>query len=216
MTPLVDDRAEPAVRGVLHRPLDSGRDGLVLSHGAGADHDSPLLRAVAEAFAARGLTVLRCDLPFRQSRRRGPPSPRSAPRDREGLRRALEVLRARCPGRLLLGGHSYGGRQASLLVAEAPGVADGLLLLAYPLHPPGRADHARVAHFPRITTPTLFVHGTADPFGTMDELNAARRLMPAPSRVIRVEGGRHDLRVPGTAPWAFAVEAAALLLAPAV
>jgi predicted alpha/beta-hydrolase family hydrolase len=189
----VDDTGDVPVRGALHRPTPPGIDVLVLTHGAGGDHEAPVLRAVAEAFATRRTTVLRCDLPFRQARSKGPPAPGGAARDRAGLRRAVELMRARCPGRVLLGGASYGGRQATLLVAEQPGLVDGLLLLAYPLHAPGRPEAPRAEHFPKIRTPSLFVHGTRDPFATIDELDAARATLGAPSALFRVEDAGHDL-----------------------
>src|SRR5690242_19389885 len=100
--------------------------------------DTPLLVAVAGAFADRGVWVLRCNLPYRQARPNGPPSPSGAARDREGLRAALAVLRARATGRAFLGGHSYGGRMASMLVAAEPSLVRGLLLQSYPLHAPGK------------------------------------------------------------------------------
>jgi uncharacterized protein len=197
----VDDAGDVAVRGTLHRPPGPAADVLVLTHGAGGDQNAPLLRAVAEAFAARGTTVLRCDLPFRHARARGPPSPAGAARDREGLRRAVELMRARCPGRVLLGGASYGGRQATMLAAEHPGLVDALLLLAYPLHAPGRPDAPRAAHFPAIRTPALFVHGTRDPFATVDELERARAALGGASALLAVEGAGHDL-ARGVGPFA--------------
>ncbi len=160
-----------------------GGDGLVLTHGAGGSADTPLLVAVAEAFAARGVTVLRCDLPYRQARPRGGPSPAGAERDREGLRASLRVLRNRVSGRLFLGGHSYGGRQASTAA---------LLLQSYPLHPPGRPLVLRTAHLPDLSVPTLFVHGTTDPFGSLAELDKARALIPGQTALLKVNGG-HDL-----------------------
>jgi uncharacterized protein len=181
---------DPSVRGVLHRA--SGADGFVLTHGAGGNKEAPLLVAVAAAFAARGVTVLRCDLPFRQARPRGAPSPAGATRDRDGLRAALAVLRPRLSGRLFLGGHSYGGRMASMLLADEPSLATALLLQSYPLHPPGQPHRLRTEHLPRLHVPTLFVHGTKDPFGTPDELEKARTLIPAPTRILSVNGG-HDL-----------------------
>src|SRR5690606_34320270 len=108
------------------------RAGLVLTHGAGANCQSFLLLAIAQAFAAAGVLVLRCDLPFRQRRPKGPPFPGEAAGDREGLRRAIGTIREIAPVPALLGGHSYGGRQASMLAAEDPSVADALLLLSYP------------------------------------------------------------------------------------
>jgi uncharacterized protein len=159
-----------------------------------------MLVVLAAALAARGLAVLRCDLPYRQARRTGPPHPADAARDREGLRRAVEVLRRRYPGRIFLGGQSYGGRQASMLAAEEPGLADALLLLSYPLHPPGRATLLRTAHFPRLRTPAFFAHGSADPFGSVGELEAARGLIPAHSALIVIEGAGHGLGRGGRAP----------------
>jgi predicted alpha/beta-hydrolase family hydrolase len=148
---------------------------------------------VAEAVAARGVLVLRCDLPYRQARPSGPPRLADAPRDREGLREAVAAVRARGAGRVFLGGHSYGGRQASMLAAEDPAVTDALLLLSYPLHPPARPGAPRTAHFTALRTPALFVHGTRDPFGSIDELRAALALVPAPTRLHVVEGAGHDL-----------------------
>jgi len=180
---------DPPVRGVLHPAGSRGADGLVLTHGAGGNADAPLLVAVAEAFVARGITVLRCDLPYRQARSRGGPSPAGAARDRQGLRAAL---RERVSGRLFLGGHSYGGRQASMLLAAEPARASALLLQSYPLHPPGRPQNLRTAHLPDLRVPTLFVQGTADPFGSLAELDTARALIPGRTALLNVSGG-HDL-----------------------
>ena len=202
---------DAAVRGVLHWPSAPTGDGVVLAHGAGANRESPVLRAVATAFAAQGIAALRIDLPFRQARPKGPPSPAWAERDREGLRRALAALARRCPGRLVLGGHSYGGRQASMLLADAPGLAQGLLLLAYPLHPPGRPERRRTEHLITLRTPTVFVHGTRDPFGFIDELDEARGMMPGPTRLLAVRDAGHDLGARADA--AFAKAAVAELLA---
>ena len=183
----------PVVHGVLHLPATSASEGLVLTHGAGSSSESPLLVALAGALAARGVAVLRCDLPFRQARALGPPSPAGAERDRAGLRAALSALSRRGFPRVSLGGHSYGGRQATLLAAEDPGVAEALLLLAYPLHPPTRPTELRLAHFPRLRTPALFVHGTADPFGTEAELRGALALIPAPVTLHIEPGAGQDL-----------------------
>jgi len=188
----VDVSGDPSVRGVLHAGASSATDGLVLTHGAGGNKDAPLLVAVAEAFTARGVTVLRCDLPYRQARPRGAPSPAGAARDREGLRAALTLLRTKITGRLFLGGHSYGGRQASMLLAAEPTLASALLLQSYPLHPPGRATALRTAHLPQLRVPTLFVHGITDPFATPAELESARALISGPTRVLSINGG-HDL-----------------------
>ena len=192
--PFVDDAAAPPVRGMLHpAATDAADDALVLAHGAGGNRDAPLLVAVATMFAACGLTVLRCDLPFRQARAQGPPAATSAARDRAGLERAVLAMRARVSGRVFLGGHSYGGRQSSMLAAEQPALAAGLLLLSYPLHPPRRPEAARTAHFAFLRTPALFVHGSRDPFGSLEAVREALRLIPAPTALVAVEGAGHAL-----------------------
>jgi uncharacterized protein len=184
---------ETAVRGTLHAPAGTPAAGLVITHGAGSSSDSPLLVALADALADRGVVVLRCDLPFRQARRHGPPSPGGAARDRAGLRAAVAALARTGVPHVSLGGHSYGGRQASLLAAEDPAAAPALLLLSYPLHPPKRPEDRRTAHFPRLRTPALFVHGTADPFGSVAELEGALALIPAPVTLHVVPDVGHDL-----------------------
>jgi uncharacterized protein len=183
------------VRGFLHRAVAPAGDALVLTHGAGSNCRAPLLVAVAEAFAAGGFWVLRCDLPYRQARPYGPPFRGDAERDREGLRSAAAALRAASSGiaRLFLGGHSYGGRQASMLAAESPEAASGLLLLSYPLHPPHKPSDLRTAHFPALRTPALFVHGTRDPFASSEEIESALKLIPAATFLLSVEGAGHDL-----------------------
>jgi predicted alpha/beta-hydrolase family hydrolase len=187
---------EQPVRGFLH-PAPHASAGLVLTHGAGGNCNAPLLVALAESFSATGITVLRCDLPFRQKRTHGPPSPASAAHDQEGLKRAITVLRKLVfrtgAGRLFLGGQSYGGRQASMLAASDPLLVEGLLLLSYPLHPPGRPTQMRTAHFPTLRTPTLFVQGTKDPFGSIEEMEAAVKLIPAQTRLVPVQGVGHSL-----------------------
>jgi predicted alpha/beta-hydrolase family hydrolase len=182
----------PAVRGFLHRPENEVRGALVLTHGAGSNCGAPLLVAVAESFAGAGFLVLRCDLPFRQARPHGPPTGNGA-QDRAGLRRAAQVLHEIAPGRVFLGGHSYGGRQASMLAAEDPSVAHALLLLSYPLHPPGKPQQLRTAHLPKLRIPALFVHGSRDPFGALDEMHAALGLISAPAELLVIEGAGHDL-----------------------
>jgi hypothetical protein len=94
---------------------------------------------------------------------------------------------------LFLGGHSYGGRQASVLAAAEPGLVKALLLLSYPLHPPQRPEEPRTAHFPALQTPALFVHGTRDGFATADEMEAALKLIPAGTELLSVPGAGHEL-----------------------
>ena len=186
--------SDPAVRGFLHRPEISCGDALLLTHGAGSNCQAPMLMAVAAALGEAGFTVLRCDLPYRQERPYGPPSPGGSARDREGLRRAVQALTELGPfTRVFLGGHSYGGRQASMLAAADPGLVEGLLLLSYPLHPPRKPDQLRTAHFPELRTRALFVHGSRDPFGTLEEMRSVLALIPAATSLVPIEDAGHDL-----------------------
>ena len=189
----VDRSAEPAVRGFLHVPDAANGDSLLLTHGAGANCQSNLLVRMSTAFAEAGFTVLRYDLPFRQARAFGPPMPGMAERDREGIRRAIDLLKQKMGGRIFAGGHSYGGRQTTMLIAEHPELVDGLLLFSYPLHPPRKPEQLRTAHFPKLTRPALFVHGSRDPFGSLEEMESAVELIPAIHYLLGVEGGGHDL-----------------------
>jgi uncharacterized protein len=182
------------VRGVLHTPEHASGDAVALTHGAGSNANAALLVSLARAFCDAGLTVLRYDLPFRVLRPSGPPFPAAAARDRDGVARAVEALRQGGARRVFAGGHSYGGRQTAMIAAERLGLADGLLLLAYPLHPPKKPDELRTAFFPQWRTPALFVHGTRDPFGTLEELRAAMEGIPARVDLLAVEGAGHDLR----------------------
>jgi uncharacterized protein len=190
---------------------------LVLTHGAGGNAQAPLLIALANTLCTAGFAVLRCDLPFRQVRSWGPPGPGDAAHDREGLKNAIAALKkivgapvladvartgnppGRKSGHIFLGGHSYGGRQSSMLCAEEPEVAAGLLLLSYPLHPPRKPEQQRTQHLPDLHTPALFVHGTRDPFGSIEELEQAIKMIPGKTKLMVVEGAGHDLGFKGKA-----------------
>ncbi|UQE73818.1 alpha/beta hydrolase [Gordonia sp. PP30] len=204
------------VHATVDRPDCDSRGLAILAHGAGSDRDSVLLRTLSESLTARGLTVARIDLPYRQQRPKGPPSPSKAAADRDGIRAAIAALRPLAPdGPLIVGGQSYGGRQASMVVAEYPStssggdstsagddstgaghdlIADGLLLTSYPLHPPGKPEKSRVEHLPRITTPTLLVHGHSDAFATSAEIAAAAALFAGPVEIVEVEKADHGLK----------------------
>jgi uncharacterized protein len=189
--------SDPKVRGYLHTPESSNGSGLVLTHGAGANAQAPLLIALAETFAAAGFPVLRCDLPYRQSRSFGPPGPADGARDRAGLKNAVAAVKNLISGSVFLGGHSYGGRQSSMLCAELSpddrALVAGLLLLSYPLHPPRKPEQQRTQHLPDLRTPALFVSGTRDPFGSIPELEQALKMIPAKTKLLPIEGAGHDL-----------------------
>jgi predicted alpha/beta-hydrolase family hydrolase len=192
-----DDSLDPAVHGFLHSPAIANGDGLILTHGAGSDCAAPLLVALSEVFAGHGYVVLRCDLPFRQQRPTGPPFPGNAERDRTGLRNAVASFRKQVTGRIFLGGHSYGGRQSTMLCATEAELVSGLLLLSYPLHPPRKSDQLRTQHLPDLRTPSLFVHGARDPFGSVEEMTKVLQLVPAKTELIKAEGAGHDLGFKG-------------------
>lgn len=181
------------VRGVLHEPDGAPRGVVALFHGAGGNSSGKLLVAAAEAFRQAGFLAFRGDLPFRQERRTGPPRG-NGQTDRDGIRRAVEELKALAPSvRFCLGGQSYGGRQCTMLAAEDSKVADALLLLSYPLHPPGNPAKPRTEHFPALRTPALFVHGLRDPFGSLEEMQAALPVIPARTKLIPVAKAGHSL-----------------------
>ncbi|GAB2633163.1 alpha/beta hydrolase [Prescottella soli] len=184
---------DEGVQGYLHHPGADPVGKLVLAHGAGGDCDAKLLQAMAAGFAEGGLLVLRYNLPFRQRRGSGPPNQAHAGQDRDGIVAAADAIRGLADGPMILAGHSYGGRQSTMLAAERPDVADGLVLLSYPLHSPGKPEKQRTEHLPDLRTPSLFVHGDRDPFGTPDEMRTALDLIPAQHRLILIEGGRHGL-----------------------
>ena len=145
---------------------------VLLAHGAGADMNATALTSVADALADAKIPSLRFNFPYMSKGRGGPDRP---PVLAAAVREAAADLAKRtqlAPERLVLGGRSMGGRICSLVVADAddPLPALGLVLLGYPLHPPGKADQLRVEHFPRVKVPCLFVSGTRDAFGTPDEL----------------------------------------------
>jgi uncharacterized protein len=184
---------DPQVRGFLHTPESPNHNALALTHGAGGNAQAPVLIALAEAFSAAGFTVLRFALPYRQARPYGPPNPAAAARDRSGIQNAIAALRKQVSGNIYLGGQSYGGRQCSMLCAEEPNLVAALLLLSYPLHPPGKPQQQRTQHLPDLRTPTLFVQGTNDPFATIAELQQALKMIPAKTKILPVENAGHDL-----------------------
>jgi uncharacterized protein len=148
---------------------------------------------VAIERALAPLPVGRADFPYRREGRKAPDRPHkliACVRD-EGA--ALADIAGIDPGAVVLGGRSMGGRMCSMAVAEGLPTA-GLVLIAYPLHPPGRADKLRVDHFPDIRVPCLFVSGTRDPFGAPDEMETRTAAIGGEVTHVWIEGGRHELR----------------------
>lgn len=180
------------IDGAAHRPDGTPSGVVVLTHGAGGSRESVLLQRLCDQWAQRGFLAVRYNLPYRRRRPKGPPSG-SAANDRAGIVEAITVCRKLADGPLIAGGHSYGGRQTSMVVAAHDVAVDVLTLFSYPVHPPGKPERARTEHLPDITVPTVFTHGSSDPFGTIGEVRDAAALIPAPTEVVEIVGARHDL-----------------------
>jgi hypothetical protein len=169
---------------------------VLLAHGAGADMHAAALTTVADALATAGVPSLRFNFPYRSAGRRAPDRP---PVLAAAVREAATELARRAkvdPARLALGGRSMGGRVCSLVAADPddPVPALGLVLLGYPLHPPGDAAKLRVEHFPRLRVPALFVSGTRDAFGTPDELRAAAKKMKGRTKFHWIDTADHGFK----------------------
>lgn len=181
-----------AIAGIAHEPDGEPRGAVVLTHGAGGSRESALLKKICDEWARRGWLAVRYNLPYRRRRPKGPPSG-SAATDQAGVIEAIELVATLANGPVIAGGHSYGGRMTSMVVAEGATRVDALTLFSYPLHPPGKPEKPRTEHLPRIEAPTVFTHGTSDPFGSIDELRAAAALIPVSTEVVEITGARHDL-----------------------
>ena len=162
---------------------------LLLFPGAGTGADHPSLVAIEEAV---DLPVARADFPYRREGRRAPDRPAKLVACVREEAAALAERTGLPPERVALGGRSMGGRMCSLAVAEGL-PASGLVLLSYPLHPPGRPDRLRVEHFGAVDVPVLFVSGDRDPFGTPDELAEHAAAIAGPVTLVTLPGA-HDLR----------------------
>ncbi|MEM9515657.1 MAG: alpha/beta family hydrolase [Actinomycetota bacterium] len=167
---------------------------LLLYPGAGSDRDHSSLLEI-EAHLGRRAHVDRHDFPYRKLGRRAPDR---APKLMDSIREDLAGI-ARRRGPVVLGGRSMGGRMTSMVAADVDEQGPvarlaGLVLIAYPLHPPGKPENVRVDHFGAIEVPCLFISGTRDPFGTPDEFAEWLPTINGPVEHVWVDGGRHDLR----------------------
>ncbi|TQK30342.1 alpha/beta family hydrolase [Arthrobacter sp. SLBN-53] len=199
------------IEGIAHEPATAAAGIVLLTHGAGGNRDAALLVGLCDEWARRGYLAIRYNLPYRRRRPKGPPS-NSAASDQDGIAEAIAWARTQTDGPVIAGGHSYGGRMTSMVTANRSERPDVLALTSYPLHPPGKPERSRTEHLPGITVPTVFTHGTADPFGTIEELRAAADLVAGPTRIVEVTGTRHDLRSKTLDVPALAVAAAAIFL----
>ncbi len=198
------------IAGLPHEPDGTPVGVVALTHGAGGSRESPMLKALCDEWARRGWLAVRYNLPYRRRRPKGPPSGSSAA-DIAGIVEAVAAVRTLADGPVVAGGHSYGGRLTSMAVADGLEL-DVLTLFSYPLHPPGKPERARTEHLPRITVPTVFTHGTADAFGTIEEIRPAAALIDAATDIVEVTGARHDLGSRKLDVPALAVDAALRML----
>jgi predicted alpha/beta-hydrolase family hydrolase len=165
---------------------------VLLAHGAGADMNAAALTSVADALSRAGVPTLRFNFPYKAAGRRSPDRP---PVLEASVHEAAGELarRTKLPAdRLVLGGRSMGGRICSMVAADTGAL--GLVLLGYPLHPPGKADRLRVEHFPRLGMPVLFVSGTRDAFGTPAELKRYTKKLKGPVTFHWIETGDHGFK----------------------
>lgn len=168
-----------------------GATGILLAHGAGVDQDHPYMIGLRDGLAENGLTVLTFNYPYKE---RGSRSPDRAPKLVACHRGAADFLRDRVD-RLFLAGRSMGGRMATYLVAEGD-PAQGVILYAYPLHPAGKPEKLRVAHFPDVHAPLLFFQGTSDALSRMELFD--RHIRSLPNATIEIlEGANHSFRGKG-------------------
>ncbi len=166
-------------------------EAVLLFPGAGSSAASPSLVAIEETLAP--LVVRRADFPYRREGRRAPdraPKLLACVVEEAGLLAASADV---SPNRIVLGGRSMGGRICSMAVADGLPAA-GLVLISYPLHPPGRPDRLRIEHLPSLEVPCLFVSGDRDAFGKPEELEAHTTAIPGPVTHVWIEGKRHDLK----------------------
>jgi len=185
----------------LHYTAETpARATLVLAHGAGTDQRHRAMVTLAAGIATHGVDVLTFNFRYTEQRRR---TPDRSPVLEQTWTAVVEAIAADLPAdhRLVIGGKSMGGRIASMVLAHAPATpawtrVSGLVLLGYPLHPPGKPDHVRTAHLPAIRVPVLLVHGTRDAFGTREEIEPVFQALPTRVDIEFIERGDHSFKVP--------------------
>lgn len=180
-----------AVSGALHEPEEASGVAVALAPGAGTSMDNPLLVAVAEGLAARGHTVLRFNFAYHEKGSKRPDPPKKLVAT---YRAAADALRARGPGKLVIGGKSMGGRMASMLAAEGY-ACDGLVFLGYPLHPAGKPEQLRDAHLGDVRAPMLFVQGSRDALCDLTLLRPVIARLGGRATLHEVAGADHGFEV---------------------
>ena len=187
------DAGKGTVSGAFATP-GAGSPVLVIAHGAGAGMDHPFLVGFAREAVDRGVATLRFNFPYMESGRRSPDAPAAAV---AAWRAAVDQATSRAGNaKVAVGGKSFGGRMASVAVAEGMRAA-GLVFLGYPLHPPGKPERIRDEHLYGIRVPMLFLQGTGDPFAQPELLAEVVRKLGRRATLHPVEGGDHSFNVRG-------------------
>lgn len=189
-------REEVEVSARLYAPDGPSLAWLILAPGAGAGHSHPFMVAFGRGLAARGLHLVTFNFPYIERGRRVPDANDTLEACWQAVLRTVREQAGAAP--LLAGGKSMGGRIASQVAAgdDLPAPVRGLVFLGYPLHPPGRPDQQRTAHWPDLRIPALFVQGARDPFAAPDELQASLARFAGPATTHIVEDGDHSFKVP--------------------
>jgi len=197
--------ANDKVTALLYLAAKKARLGvtIILGHGAGANQTSSFMQLFASGLAERGLDAMTFNFVYTEL---GKSVPDSKAKLEACIRAVMETAlkqKGLQGNRLVIGGKSMGGRIASQVAAEAcekeeplAGKIAGLVFLGYPLHPPGNPSKLRVEHLPNIKMPMLFVQGTRDSLGTVDEIRPFIKALKLPARIYAVEGGDHSLKAP--------------------
>ncbi|MHC6175367.1 alpha/beta hydrolase family protein [Glutamicibacter sp. X7] len=181
---------EGALSALIDHPEQTAWATMVLAHGSGAGKDHPFMRGYAQAMAGQGVRVLSFNFPYMDA---GKKFPDRAPKAIATWHLVMSWARERFAGPLVAAGKSYGGRMASLAVAEGLS-ADALVFLGYPWHAPKTPEKIRAEHLPELSVPMLFLQGTKDPFAQSSLLPQTLAQLPENSVVHWVEGGDHSFK----------------------
>ena len=183
----IEIAADAEITAYFYSHLGKRRGTFVLAHGAGADQSHPFMKRFGEGLASRGIETVTFNFLYTERKKKAPDP---APVLENTYRAVVKAVGEKC----FIGGKSMGGRIASQIAASGTDV-QGLIFLGYPLHPPGKPEQLRVAHWPKITAPLLFVQGERDAFGSPDEIQAQTKKLKAPFEIFPIAGGDHSLGV---------------------
>jgi predicted alpha/beta-hydrolase family hydrolase len=183
----------PASTTLLSYPADQAHAALLLAHGAGAPQTHPWMVAISEAIARLGVAVYTFNFLYTEAGRR---LPDKNPLLEATFRAVIREVRAEVETPLFIGGKSMGGRIATQVAARGEPGLSGLVLLGYPLHPPGKPLQLRWTHMPKVTLPMLFIQGERDAFGPVAELAPRALALHSRARILAIEGGDHSLATP--------------------